>query len=146
MVGGCSLTYRLDSFWTKSESEVAQTASIRPSAVGTGPTGTGVAGTGAAGGSAVLPPENDLVVARLAVIEALNTGGKDTSTPWENPRTGARGTITPIASAYHQEGNTCQDFLASYVLDGSEAWLQGEACRASKGRWEVRRMRPWRRN
>ena len=47
--------------------------------------------------------------------------------PWENPRTGARGTITPLASAYNQDGVTCRDFLASYVHGQTEAWLQGEA-------------------
>jgi surface antigen len=126
--GGCSLSYQLDSFWKKSDSDVAQTSSVR---------------TGGAGMGAAVPSENDLVVARAAVSAALDGGGRDTSTPWENPRTGARGTITPIAAAYSQDGNTCQDFLASYVRDGGEAWLQGEACRARKGRWEVRRLRPW---
>jgi hypothetical protein len=51
-------------------------------------------------------------VARAAVNEMLARGGKDTSMPWENPDTGARGTITPLASAYTQEGSTCRDFQA----------------------------------
>jgi hypothetical protein len=93
--------------------------------------------------ASILPPEGDLVVARAAVSEVLTRGGEHTSMPWENPRTGARGTITPIASAYDQDGTTCHDFLASYVRDGSESWLQGEACRAQRGRWEVRTMKPW---
>jgi surface antigen len=63
--------------------------------------------------------------------------------PWENPKTGARGTVTPLASAHHQGGTTCRDFLASYVKDGSESWLQGEACRVARGKWEVRNLRPW---
>ena len=62
--------------------------------------------------------------------------------PWENPKTGARGTITPLAAAATQAGVTCRDFLASYVRNGSESWLQGEACRA-RGKWEVRNLRPW---
>jgi surface antigen len=37
---------------------------------------------------------------------------------------------------------TCRDFLASYVKNGSESWLQGEACRAERGKWEVRNLRP----
>ena len=65
--------------------------------------------------------------------------------PWEDPATGARGTVTPLSNAYSQDGTTCRDFLASYVRNGSEAWLQGEACRGRQGRWEVRHMRPWRR-
>jgi hypothetical protein len=89
-----------------------------------------------------LPPEQDLAVARAAVSEFLGRGGSDSSMPWENPRTGARGTITPIASAYNQDGATCRDFLASYVRDGNEAWMQGEACRIPQGKWEVRTLKP----
>ena len=84
--------------------------------------------------------EGDLAVARSAASEMLGKGGKTASMPWDDPRTGARGTITPIASAYTHDGVTCHDFLASYVRDGSTAWLQGEACRAKRGRWEVRKL------
>ena len=89
-----------------------------------------------------MPPEQDLAVARAAVTEFLARGGSDSSMPWENPRTGARGTITPIASAYNQDGATCRDFLASYVREGSESWMQGEACRIHQGKWEVKSLRP----
>ncbi len=92
------------------------------------------------------PAETDLAIARATVSEVLGRGGKDTSAPWENPKTGARGTVTPVASSYTQDGFTCRDFLASYVRGGSEAWLQGEACRMHQGRWEVRSLKPWKRS
>ena len=92
-----------------------------------------------------MPPASDLAYAKLAATEVLSRGAKDASLPWENPLSGARGTVTPLASAYRVEGTLCRDFLASYVADGSESWMQGEACRANKGRWEVRRLKPWRR-
>jgi hypothetical protein len=79
------------------------------------------------------------VVARAVVSEMLGKSSKNTSVPWENPRTGAHGTITPLASANTANGQICQDFLASYVRDGNASWLQGEACRAKPGRWEVRK-------
>lgn len=90
-------------------------------------------------------PDGDLDAARSAVSDALGKAGRDSSVPWEDAATGARGTVTPLSSAYSQDGNTCRDFLASYVRNGAEAWLQGEACRRGQGRWEVRHMRPWRR-
>jgi surface antigen len=124
--GGCSFSYQLDSLTGKGEPE--QTGAMRPLRSLTS-----------------LPSEQDLAVARAAVIEFLGRGGSDSSMPWENPRTGARGTITPIASAYNQDGVTCRDFLASYVRDGNEAWMQGEACRIPQGKWEVRTMKPWNR-
>jgi surface antigen len=84
----------------------------------------------------------DLAIARTAASEVLTKGGTHTSLPWENPKTGARGTVTPLASTYQQDGITCRDFLASYVKNGSESWLQGEACRAERGKWQVRNLRP----
>ena len=93
---------------------------------------------------AELPPEADLAFTRAAVAEVLTRGSKDASQPWENPRSGARGTVTPIASAYTVDGQTCRDFLASYVNARSQAWLQGEACKMEKGAWEVRSL--WKRS
>lgn len=95
--------------------------------------------------AAALPPEPDLAFAKAAAQEVLTRGGDDMSQPWENPATGARGTVTPLAAAYTQDGFTCRDFLASYVREGAESWLQGEACRIHQGRWEVKNLRPWKR-
>jgi surface antigen len=88
--------------------------------------------------------DGDLAYARAAAAEVLRRGGEGVSQPWENPETGARGTVTPIASAYSVDGFTCHDFLASYIRRGSqEDWMRGEACRIHQGRWEVRRLQPW---
>jgi surface antigen len=95
-----------------------------------------------------LPSETDLVFARMAIVEVLKRGSKEVSAPWENPSSGARGTVTPIANAYARDGQTCHDFLASYIRRGSpESWMQGQACRAHKrDAWEVRSLRPWTRS
>src|SRR5262245_24037602 len=50
--------------------------------------------------TAEMPAETDLAIARAAVSEVLIKGGKHSSVPWENPKTGARGTVTPLASDY----------------------------------------------
>jgi hypothetical protein len=127
--GGCSFSYQLDSVLAKKDDgRTDQAGTPRPA------TPREIAEP---------PAEGDLAVARAAVSEALSKDGKHTSVPWENPKTGARGTVTPLAAAYRQDGITCRDFLASYVKNGSESWLQGEACRAERGRWEVRNLRPW---
>jgi hypothetical protein len=124
-LGGCS--YQLDSLFAK-KAEAEQTGALRPAAPKP---------------VAEPPAEGDLAIARAAVSEVLSKGGKDSSMPWENPSTGARGTITPLATASSQDGVTCRDFLASYVKNGAESWLQGEACRSGRGKWEVRTLRPW---
>ena len=89
--------------------------------------------------------ENDLAYAKAAATEVLARHEKGASQPWENPGTGARGTVTPLADAYTQDGFQCRDFLASYIRDGSESWLQGDACRIHQGKWTVRTLRPLKR-
>jgi hypothetical protein len=92
-----------------------------------------------------LPPEHDLAYAKAAASEVLRRGEKDASLDWENPASGARGTVTPIASAYTQDGQTCRDFLASYVKEAVQSWMQGEACQ-DRGAWQVRSLKPWKRS
>jgi surface antigen len=130
---GCSFSGQLESMFSssdKTKADITGSIASKPSAVTT----------------SGLPPESDLIYARAAVADVLAKGGKDSSAPWENPRSGARGTVTPIAQAYRLAGVTCRDFLASYVRSGSEAWMQGEACIAQEGKWEVKSLRPWRRS
>lgn len=129
MGGGCSVSYQLDTALANKDAGAAAAADSPRAA--------------APKASAEMPAETDLAIARAAVSEVLIKGGKHSSVPWENPKTGARGTVTPLASVYSQDGITCRDFLASYVKNGSESWLQGAACRAKHGKWEVRNLRPW---
>jgi surface antigen len=103
-----------------------------------------VTGSLAAPASAPAPTETDLAFARNAASDVLTKGDKDSSQPWENPETGARGSVTPLAQAYSAEdGRTCRDFLASYVNGRAESWLQGAACKSSHGRWEIHTLKPW---
>jgi hypothetical protein len=122
--GACS--YKLDSIFSRDSEKSEAVGSL-----------------GAPGRLAAAPgsAEADLAFAKAAAAEALARSG-DVSVPWENPGTGARGTVTPLASAYTQDGFTCRDFLASYVRKDSESWLQGDGCRIHQGRWEVRHMKP----
>jgi surface antigen len=98
-------------------------------------------------GSASEPTESDLAFARNAASDVLTKGDKDSSQPWTNPETGARGSVTPLAQAYSSDdGRTCRDFLASYVNGKTESWLQGAACKTGHDRWEIRTLKPWRRS
>ena len=136
--GGCSFSYQLGSLFEKGgdEASTAAASAEQTSSISTD--------TKTTAKTVPNPSEGDLAYARAAASEVLARGKKESSQPWENPNTGARGTVTPIAQAYDQDGFTCQDFLASYVREGKgEAWLQGEACRLHKGQWEVRSMKPW---
>ena len=124
--GGCSFS-RSDGAFAKMEDKEV-TGSITPPV------------------SPPVPTEADLAFARTAASDVLTKGDRDSSQPWENPETGARGSVTPLAQAYSSDdGRTCRDFLASYVNGRSESWLQGAACKASHGRWEIHTLRPWKR-
>jgi surface antigen len=120
-IGGCS--YKLDSVFSRDGEKSATAGSL------------------AAPGRAAAPTADaDLAFAKAAAADALARTG-DISVPWENPGTGARGTVTPLASSYTQDGFVCRDFLASYIRKDAESWLQGDGCRIHQGRWEVRHMR-----
>ena len=129
--GGCST--KLGSFFGKDEDRDKEihTGSIlsHPSPEGTG-----------------LPPASDLAYAKVAAVEVVSLDRADASLPWQNPASGARGTVTPLTPPYRADGEVCRDFLASYVAEGVESWFQGEACREESGKWEVRRMKAWRRS
>jgi surface antigen len=123
--GGCSVS-RTDGAFAKMEDQEA----------------TGSIGMARSGGPA--PTESDLAFARNAASDVLTRGDKDASQPWENPETGARGSVTPLAQAYSSEGRICRDFLASYVNGRSERWLEGAACQTGHGEWEIHTLKPWR--
>ena len=124
--GGCSLSRNEDAFARMGDKDV--TGAIA-----------------AAQANALVPTEGDLAFARNAASDVLTNGDKDSSQPWENPETGARGSVTPLAQAYSAEdGRTCRDFLASYVNGRTESWLQGAACQTDHGRWEIHTLKPWR--
>jgi surface antigen len=128
-VSGCS--YKLASLASSDDSEPQSTGTIGPQAV-------------SSAAPATSPPqaELDLAYARSAVADVLSRGGKDTSVPWQNPHSGARGNITPLASSYSEAGVACRDFLASYIHGESQDWLQGAACRTASGGWQVKRLKP----
>jgi surface antigen len=139
--GGCSMSYQLDSYnlssifgGSGSKAGGGDKADITGSIARQPETKT----------ADKLPPTDDLAYAKAAVSKLLALGRKYASLPWENPTTGARGTITPITSAYAgDDGQTCRDFLASYIKGKLQSWLQGEACKHHEGRWVVRSMKPW---
>jgi surface antigen len=127
-VGGCNTSYQLgDMFGTNSSPTATQSASA-------------YAPVEARRARLEEPAQSDLSIAKAAATDLLARGGNDASQSWENPRTGARGTVTPIAATYVQNGATCRDFLASHVRGSHEAWYQGGACRQG-AHWEVREFR-----
>jgi surface antigen len=105
--------------------------------------------TGSIAGAMFGIPSNiaatDLAAARAAASVVLDSKDGKASETWDNPLTGAHGTVTPVAATYVDSNAECHDFLSSYRRDTAEAWLQGEACRNNSGVWEVHSIRAWQR-
>jgi surface antigen len=128
----CGCSYQLDSMFSKPDADVAQTGSVARSA----------AAGGASAAAATEPSPSDLAYARAAAADALARDSKGDSVPWRNPQTGVGGNITPLAATHDENGLPCRDFLASYTQAGTQAWLQGSACRSARGDWEVKSLKP----
>ena len=127
--GGCALSYKLDSLLGKDSDRKEEV--------------TGSFSKGSFAKTSVVDLlESDLVYAKAVASDLLARGGKDASAPWENPSSGAHGTVTPTAYAETRDGVLCRDFLASYIRPSTQAWLQGEACRKRAGGWEVTNLKP----
>ena len=130
-VSGCS--YQLASLVSTGESGPQVTGTINPPANASSSTPT----------KSSSQAELDLAYARAVAAEALSRGSRDdASLPWQNPHSGARGNITPLATSYSEAGMACRDFIASYMHGESQDWLEGAACRTTSGAWEVRRLKP----
>ncbi len=124
MAAGCS--YQIGSLFGKDEGPPEHTNSLLTTAIDSS--------------------ERDLSFAKEAAADLLTRSDKEAGLAWENPATGARGTVTLISEPYAEGGFMCRDFLASYVQSGKELWMRGGGCRLHQGRWEVRDTRSWKRS
>jgi surface antigen len=94
------------------------------------------------GGNAPAMSSIDWTIAKSALRQALGREEAGASQPWENPTSGARGTITPVAAIYEKDGFACRNFIVSHVRESHENWYEGTACRMHRGQWDVTTTRP----
>ncbi len=80
----------------------------------------------------------DWAQAKLALDHALASPDKAASIPWDNPKTGARGTATPIGAA---GADGCREFRIGVVGATGEQWVQGAACKDAKGAVSLSQVR-----
>lgn len=138
--GGCSMSMELGSFFTgKDEEKKVASAEKGDARDVTGSLALQPRGAEKATGG-IHPVDWKLTT--TALREALGQKDDGASIPWQNPETGSRGTVTPVAAAYIKEGFACRDFIASHIGDGRESWYEGTACRIHRGEWEIRSARP----
>ena len=117
--GGCSLSSQFDSLFGGGDKSDT-TGSITP------PPGTKEASE--------LPPDADLALCARRRQRGAQPRRQGRQPAVGKSATGARGTVTPIASAYTQDGHTCRDFLASYVNGSIAVLAAGRGLQAAQGR------------
>ncbi len=90
-------------------------------------------------------PAEDWDFAKKALIEALSSKEDTPSVPWDNAKSGTRGTVTTLLRSGGPSGSVCRNFLGSAIKDKTETWFEGRACRLQSNEWEVQDLRPWKR-
>ena len=63
-------------------------------------------------------------------------------TSWQNPATGSYGTTTITASFVQADGTPCKKFTQRVAFDAEQREVDGVACQAPDGTWEVRDVEP----
>lgn len=81
--------------------------------------------------------------ARGALGLALDPQGNGEPVGWDNPRSGARGSFTPVGPAKAVDDRICRSFLASVGGSLPARSLQGSACRSKDGEWSIGEVAPW---
>ncbi|MDW7711274.1 MAG: RT0821/Lpp0805 family surface protein [Deferrisomatales bacterium] len=73
---------------------------------------------------------------RLAVGHTLETAPTRTVVAWQNPDSGTRYEVTPLAT-YEAAGRYCREYTATALVAGQRQQIYGTACRQPDGTWEV---------
>lgn len=73
--------------------------------------------------------DEDWRLAKAAVDTATSGNGATPAAAWENPLSGLKGSVTPVAAPYASQDRACRAFIATLVLKGRTEWYQGQACR-----------------
>ncbi|MCG8359860.1 MAG: hypothetical protein MI920_30210 [Kiloniellales bacterium] len=56
---------------------------------------------------------------------------------WNNPDSGARGSVTPVRDGTSASGEYCREFQQTVTISGRTQETYGTACRQRDGSWRV---------
>lgn len=56
---------------------------------------------------------------------------------WDNPKTGASGSFTPMREGRSQGGETCREFQQTIIIGGENKKAFGTACLQKDGSWKI---------
>jgi len=81
--------------------------------------------------------------AKGAMGLALDPQGNGAPVSWDNAKSGARGSFTPVGEARPVDDRICRAFLADVGGSVPARALQGTACRDKSGDWTLGDVKPW---
>jgi surface antigen len=80
--------------------------------------------------------DEDRALLQEAAAQALETAADGETRDWSNPKTGARGELTPRAS-YKQDGVSCRDLEVANSARGRSNRLVLTLCKQGDGEWKI---------
>jgi surface antigen len=81
--------------------------------------------------------EKDKEMAAKAAHQAFENNQSGQPTAWQNPDTGASGTITPTRTYQIEDGQYCREYTQDIKVGGETHQTYGTACRQPDGSWKV---------
>lgn len=78
----------------------------------------------------------DVAYASRTTQTALDTGRSGQRVSWQNPDTGAAGTVVP-RPAYQANGTYCREFQQTITVGGQTQEGYGTACKQPDGAWKI---------
>ena len=79
----------------------------------------------------------DQLAMQHATQSTLETAPAGTTSTWQNPDSGNRGTITPTQTYQQNDGTYCREFQQTVTVGGQTQEAYGTACRMPDGSWQI---------
>jgi surface antigen len=79
----------------------------------------------------------DLAYSNQTTQRTLETAQTHQTSSWQNPDTGASGTVTPTRTWQTAGGDYCREFQQTISVGGKTEQGYGKACRQPDGSWKI---------
>ena len=83
--------------------------------------------------------EKDKEMATQAAHQAFENNHTGAPSTWQNPDTGASGSITPTRTYQIENGQYCREYTQDITVGGEKHQTYGTACRQPDGSWKVQK-------
>ena len=69
--------------------------------------------------------------------DSLESAPTGTTSTWNNPDSGNRGTVTPTQTYQQADGTYCREYQQTVTIGGETQEAYGTACRQPDGSWQI---------